>query len=56
MGLAEVFRAKVEGMSSKNFQGALTVPHLICHIYVLISKISGVAQGQVYLEFIVNGN
>ena len=62
MGLAEEFRAKVEGSSSKNFLGALPpdplshCPPLICHIYVLISKISGVAQGLVYLEFIGNGN
>ena len=62
MGLAEVFRAKVEGRSSKNFLGALPpdplspCPPFICHIYVLIPKISGVAQGLVYLVFIGNGN
>ena len=60
MGLAEVFRAEVEGRSSKNFLGALPLSHclpFICHISnVLISKISRVAQGLVYLEFIGNGN
>ena len=61
MGLAEVFRAKVEGRSSKNFLGAFPpdplsrCPLFICHIYVLISKISGVAQGLVYLELIGYG-
>ena len=63
MGLAEEFRAKVEGRSSKNFYGALPpdplshCPPFICHIFVLISKISGVAWGLVYLEFIIgNGD
>ena len=68
MGLAlakpKVFRAKVEGMSSKIFWGlCLTFPHLLFilffpHLFdnVLISKIRGVAQGLVFLEFIGNGN
>ena len=45
--LAGVFRAKVEGRSSKNFLGTLPLTPAICHVYVLISKISVVAQGPV---------
>ena len=48
MGLAEVFRAKVEDMSSTKFPGGggcccPQTPHcplFICQVYVLISKIS----------------
>ena len=55
-------QSKSRGQVLKNFLGALPLdplshcPQFICHIYVLISKISGVAQGLVYLEFIGNGN
>ena len=64
MGLAEVFRAKVEGMSSKNFLGVPPDPSFIvpCCIFVLsvrqvlISKISGATWGLVYLECLGSGN
>ena len=59
-----MFRAKVEGMSSKNFLGVPPDPSFIvpCCIFVLsvrqvlISKISGATWGLVYLECLGSGN
>ena len=59
-----MFRAKVEGMSSKNFLGVPPDPSFIvpCCIFVLsvrqvlISKTSGATWGLVYLECLGSGN
>ena len=61
-GIGRGVQNKSRGHVLKKFPGGFAprlcshCPPFICHSYVLISKISGVAQGLVFLEFIGNGN